>query len=277
MVFHLHAVERQVSAMYASPKRSALLSGLLHATAIVAALTIASVKNPSIVWKPVTLVGRDIGRYLASIPREELGGGGGGTRSATSASLGRLPRAGRRQFTPPVVEYLNPNPQLPMEPTLVMASEIVLPSIDLPRFGDPNGVSGPPSGGRGSNGGIGDGEDGGVGNRRGPGYGPGPGGGGVTGGGGGFLGDVTQPVLLWKIEPEYTDEARRAKIQGTVVLHIEVDTRGQAQNITVTQSLGLGLDERAIEAVRRWRFRPGYRNGKPWATAALVQVNFRLL
>jgi TonB family protein len=91
------------------------------------------------------------------------------------------------------------------------------------------------------------------------------------------VGSVTEPVLLWKIEPEYTDEARRARVQGTVVLHIEVDTRGQAQNITVRQSLGLGLDERAIEAVRRWRFRPGYRNGKPWATAALVQVNFRLL
>jgi TonB family protein len=276
MVFHLHPDRRQVSAMYAYPKRSALLSGILHAAAIVAALTVASVKNPSVIWQPVTLLGRDIGRYLASIPREKEGGGGGGTRSDKAASVGRLPRAARRQFTPPVVEYPNPAPQLPMEPTLVMASEIVLPTIDLPRYGDPNGVAGPPSGGRGSGGGIGDGIGTGVGDSRGDGYGPGPGGGGVAGGGG-FLGDVTQPVLLWKIEPEYTDEARRAKIQGTVVLRIEVDTRGQAQNITVRQSLGLGLDERAIEAVRRWRFRPGYRNGKPWATAAMVQVNFRLL
>jgi TonB family protein len=276
MVFHLHPDWRQVSAMYASPKRSALFSGLLHAVAIVAALTVASVKNPSVVWKPVALVGRDIGRYLASIPREEVGGGGGGTRSENSASLGRLPRAARRQFTPPVVEYENPTPQLPMEPTLVMTSEIVLPAIDLARFGDPNGVAGPPSGGRGSGGGIGYGIGTGVGDSHGPGYGPGPGGGGVTGGGG-FLGAITEPVLLWKIEPEYTDEARRARVQGTVVLHIEVDTRGQAQNITVRQSLGLGLDERAVEAVRRWRFRPGYRNGKPWVTAAMVQVNFRLL
>jgi TonB family protein len=206
-----------------------------------------------------------------------VGGGGGGTRSDTHASLGRLPRAARRQFTPPVVEYINLNPQLPMEPTLVMASEIALPNIDLARFGDPNGVSGLPSGGRGSGGGIGDGTGTGVGDSQGVGYGPGPGGGGVTGGGGSFAGSVTQPVLLWKIEPEYTDEARRAKIQGTVVLHIEVDTRGQAQNITVRQSLGLGLDERAIEAVRRWRFCPGYRNGKPWVAAAMVQVSFRLL
>jgi TonB family protein len=277
MVFHLHADWRQVSAMYASPKRSALFSGLLHAAAIVAALILGSVTRPSVVWKPVALVGRDIGRYLASIPRDKVGGGGGGTRSENSASLGRLPGAALRQFTPPVVEYVNLNPQLPMEPTLVIRSEIVLPTIDLARFGDPNGVSGPPSGGRGSAGGIGDGYGGGVGDSHGPGYGSGPGGGGVTGGGGGFSGSVTEPVLLWKIEPEYTDEARRAKIQGTVVLHIEVDTRGQAQNITVRQSLGLGLDERAIEAVQRWRFRPGYRNGKPWVTAAMVQVNFRLL
>ena len=279
MAFHLHAVERQVSAMYASPKRSALLSGLLHAAAIVAALSLASVKNPSVIWKPVTLVGRDIGRYLASVPREKVGGGGGGTRSDTrcqpwAACPGRPAASSPRRW--PNSRTLNP--QLPMEPTLVMASEIVLPTIDLPQFGDPNGVSGPPSGGRGSGGGIGDGTGPGVGDSRGPGYGPGPGGGGVTGrGSGGFLGGVTEPVLLWKIEPEYTDEARRAKIQGTVVLHIEVDTRGQAQNITVRQSLGLGLDERAIEAVRRWRFRPGYRNGKPWVTAAMVQVNFRLL
>jgi TonB family protein len=276
MAFHLHAVERQVSVMYASPKRSALLSGLVHAAAIVAVLTITGVKNPSVIWKPVTLVGRDIGRYLAPVPREKAGGGGGGTRSETRASLGRLPRPAPRQFTPPVVIYENLNPQLPMEPTIVMTSAIALATLDLPRFGDPHGVSGPASGGRGSDGGIGDGTGTGVGDNQGPGYGPGPGDGGVTGGGG-FRDAVTEPVLLWKIEPEYTDEARRAKVQGTVVLRIEVDTHGQAQNITVRQGLGLGLDERAIEAVRRWRFRPGYRNGKPSVTAALVQVNFRLL
>jgi hypothetical protein len=89
--------------MYATPKRSALVSGLLHAAAIVAVLTLGGVKNPSVIWKPVIMVGRDIGRYLASLPREKVGGGGGGTRSATVASRGRLPRAARRQFTPPLV------------------------------------------------------------------------------------------------------------------------------------------------------------------------------
>jgi periplasmic protein TonB len=60
-------------------------------------------------------------------------------------------------------------------------------------------------------------------------------------------------------------------------LYIEIDARGQARNIRVRQSMGFGLDERSMEAVRHWRFRPAYRNGKPIPAAALVEVNFRLL
>ena len=86
-----------------------------------------------------------------------------------------------------------------------------------------------------------------------------------------------QPELHFKIEPEYTDEARRAKLQGSVMLRIEVNERGKAQNISIRQSLGLGLDERAVEAVKRWQFRPGTIGGKPVVTIALVEVNFRLL
>jgi TonB family protein len=262
--------------MYGSPKRSALLSGLLHAAGIVLILAATGVKNPPVNWLSTTLVtDRDIGRYLVSVPRKTEGGGGGGVRDRTPASRGRLPRAARRQFTPPVVIVRNLNPQLPMEPTLVISPEITLPTVNLAQFGDLHGVSGPPSGGRGWGGGIGDGHGTGVGDGDGPGLGPGQGGG-VTGNAG-FQGTATEPVLLWKIEPEYTEDARRAQLQGTVILHIEVDTRGQAGNITVRQGLGLGLDERAVEAVRRWKFRPGYRNGKPLVTAALVHVNFRLL
>ena len=85
------------------------------------------------------------------------------------------------------------------------------------------------------------------------------------------------PILLWKSEPEYTDEARKAKVQGAVVMHVEIDARGQVQNISVAQGLGLGLDECAMAAVRKWRFRAGTRNGKPVSTNALIQVTFRLL
>jgi protein TonB len=78
-------------------------------------------------------------------------------------------------------------------------------------------------------------------------------------------------------EPEYSEEARKARLQGTVMLCIEVDTQGQAQHIKVSQSLGLGLDDRAIDAVKKWKFKPGKVNGKPTAVLAYVEVNFRLL
>ena len=90
-------------------------------------------------------------------------------------------------------------------------------------------------------------------------------------------GAVTQPALIFKTEPEYSEEARKARLQGTVELRIVVDTQGLAQNISVSHSLGLGLDGRAIDAVKKWKFRPGKVNGKPTAVAALVEVNFRLL
>ena len=88
---------------------------------------------------------------------------------------------------------------------------------------------------------------------------------------------VTPPQLLYKVEPEFSEDARKAKHQGVVVLSIEVDANGNVRNIRVQQGLGLGLDEKAMEAVSRWRFRPGLFDGKPVATEATVQVNFQLL
>ena len=88
---------------------------------------------------------------------------------------------------------------------------------------------------------------------------------------------VTPPQLIYKVEPEFSEQARKAKYQGIVVLAIDVDPAGNVRNIRVRQSLGLGLDEKAVEAVSRWRFRPGLLNGKPVATEAVVQVSFQLL
>jgi protein TonB len=88
---------------------------------------------------------------------------------------------------------------------------------------------------------------------------------------------VTPPQLVYKVDPEFSEEARKAKHQGVVVLTIEVDDKGNVRNLRVRQSLGLGLDEKAMEAVSRWRFRPGVVDGKPVVTEAVVQVNFQLL
>jgi TonB family protein len=143
-------------------------------------------------------------------------------------------------------------------------------------YGDPLSKFGTPSNGPGSGGGIGSGSGGGVGSGKGGGFGPGEGGG-VGGGVYRVGGGVTAPVLLYKKEPEYSEEARKAKYQGTVLLYIEVDSSGKATNIRVQKSLGLGLDEKAMEAVKQWKFKPGYKDGKPVTVAATIEVNFRLL
>lgn len=214
-----------------------------------------------------------IAPYIAA----DHGGGGGGDNSVLLASRGRLPRIAPRQFTPPSAVTHNMDPKLVMEPTLVISADVNLPQIDLAVLGDPNGSPGPPSDGPGAGGGIGKGCCGGVGPEKGPGFGPGEGGDTGTGSLHGFTGAATGPVLLFKVEPEFSEEARKAKLQGVVTLYAEVDTNGRLRNIHVTRGLGLGLEEKAIEAIRQWRFRPGYRDGKPVVEAAMIEVNFHLL
>jgi len=89
--------------------------------------------------------------------------------------------------------------------------------------------------------------------------------------------DINSPVLLFKQEPEYSEEARKAKFQGRVALSVEINASGQVTGVKVTHSLGLGLDEKAIEAVKQWRFKPVMKDGKPVTVQAEVEVNFRLL
>ena len=74
-----------------------------------------------------------------------------------------------------------------------------------------------------------------------------------------------------------TEEARKAKYSGSVTLAIVVDTEGRARDIHVTKSLGMGLDEKAIEAVQKWRFKPGMKGGQAVNVRATIEVNFRLL
>jgi TonB family protein len=90
-------------------------------------------------------------------------------------------------------------------------------------------------------------------------------------------GHVTAPAVQHKVAPDYTKEARRAHIEGTVILYGEVAPDGKAKNIRVVRSLDQGLDEKAIEAVRKWKFRPGMKDGTPVTVAATFEVNFRLL
>jgi len=204
------------------------------------------------------------------------GGGGGGDRDKLQASKGILPRFSREQLAPPVVVIRNENPKLPVEPTVVVPPEIHLPIPQTGPLGDPlSSILGPPSNGTGSGGGIGSGSGGGVGSGHGPGVGPGWGGG-IGGGVYHIGGGVSAPHLIYGPEPEFSEEARKAKYQGTVVLQVVVGADGRTHDIRVAQSLGMGLDEKAIEAIRQWKFEPSHKNGVPVAVLVDIEVNFHL-
>jgi TonB family protein len=255
-------------------KTAGASSLMIHAVVIALIFILGSLKPvQKMVKETITLFDPNIKPYLPEKKDTMHGGGGGGTRSPLDASKGKLPKIAPRQFTPPRVDP-PPDPKLPMVPTIV--SEVQPPDVNLPNYGDPTSHLGVPSNGTGLGGGIGSGSGGGVGSGRGPGVGPGSGGG-FGGGAYRIGGGVSQPALLSKVEPEYSEEARKAKWQGIVELQIVVDEHGLPQQMKVTHSLGLGLDEKAMQAVSKWRFKPGMKDGKPVPVIATIQVNFRLL
>jgi TonB family protein len=144
------------------------------------------------------------------------------------------------------------------------------------QMGDPlSKVLGPLSNGTGLGGGIGSGTGGGVGSGSGPGVGPGHGGG-IGGGAYRVGGGVRAPKVVYKVEPEFSDEARKNKFQGTVLLRVIVGVDGKPHEVTVQRSLGMGLDEKAVEAARLWRFDPGTKDGQPVPVEVLLEVNFHL-
>ncbi len=202
------------------------------------------------------------------------GGGGGGDRDKLAAPKGALPKLSKSQIVPPAIVVRNDNPKLVVTPTVVVPPEIKLPTVGA--LGDPlSKVMGAPSNGTGYGGGIGSGSGGGVGSGTGPGVGPGHGGG---YGGGAYRvgGGVSAPKALYAPDPEYSEEARKAKYQGTVVLWLVVGADGKPQQIKVQRSLGMGLDEKAVEAVRNWKFEPAKKDGQAVPVMINVEVNFRL-
>jgi TonB family protein len=202
------------------------------------------------------------------------GGGGGGDDDKFAASKGSPPKFAPEQITPPAVVVRNDNPKLTADPTVVGPPQLQLPQMAA--MGDPLSlVLGPASNGVGSGAGIGSGSGGGVGSGRGPGVGPGAGGGigdGLYRVGGG----VSAPRTLYAPDPEYSEEARRSRFQGSVLLALIVGPDGNPRELHIMRSLGLGLDEKALDAVRTWRFEPARKDGVPVAVRISVEVNFRL-
>jgi periplasmic protein TonB len=203
------------------------------------------------------------------------GGGGGGDRDVLQASKGKLPKFSMQQITPPVVVVRNEAPKLAVDPTIVIPPQVQLASNNMPNLGDPMAGAILPSNGTGSGGGIGSGGGGGVGSGHGPGFGPGEGGG--TGGGVFHVGGgVSPPRQIFAPEPEFSEEARKAKYQGVCTLGLIVGVDGRPTNIRVLSSLGMGLDEKAMEAVKNWKFEPAMKDGHPVRVEIAVEVDFHL-
>jgi protein TonB len=196
-------------------------------------------------------------------PKPEQSKGGGGSPDKTAETKGELPKVAPKSFVPPIRPQ--DDPKLALNPTIVAPE---MPNINALNYGNPLAGLGIPSAGNGLGTGIGPG--------KGPGVGPG-GGGGSGGGAYKIGGGVSAPVPTYRPEPEYSEEARKAKWQGAVLLQLVVDENGVPRDIKVIHSLGLGLDQKAIEAVRKWRFKPGQKDGKPVPVSANIEVNFRLL
>jgi periplasmic protein TonB len=211
-----------------------------------------------------------------SLPGRTGGGGGGGKRQPTPPSRGDLPRGADKQLVPPDPEPpKNPDPKLIVPPTLVAPQLALVRPLDLFHIGDPNGVVGPPSSGPGSGRGIGDGNGHGDGDGDGPGRGKGK-----DGGYGGDTysvgGNVSAPVILFRVEPEYSEEARKARYQGTVVLQAIVRRDGKVDVLQLVRSLGFGLDQNAIDALKKWRFRPAMKDGKAVDVTMNFEVTFNI-
>lgn len=222
----------------------------------------------------------DLSPYVTKLPagaQKAGGGGGGGDRSIEPPTKGRAPKFKWTQFTPPEATIKNPNPKLPMDPSLLGPPDLKVQNPPLNNMGDPMAAVVNNSGGPGGGGGIGTGEMGGIGSGSGGGLGPGEGGG--TGGGAFRAGvnGVGVPVCVYCPLPQYSDEARKAKYQGTVVLEVTITPDGRAIDIRVVKGPGLGLEEKAIEAVKGWKFKPAAGpSGKLVPTRVPIEVTFRL-
>jgi TonB family protein len=272
---------KDIWGFYDHKKSGAALSTLAHIIVLSALLVGTYWLGKKVIEKPkeqVTIVAPPTETEIMKPAKKEVaGGGGGGDRDKFQAPKGRIPKQSLEQITPPAIVVRNEHPKLPVEPTVVVPPEVKLQAANTLNLGDPKAAmpSGPPSNGTGSGGGIGSGSGGGIGVGTGPGVGEGRGGG-IGGGVFRIGGGVTAPKAIYAPDPEYSEEARKAKYQGTVVLSLIVGADGVPRDIKVARSVGLGLDEKAIETVKTWKFEPGTKDHKPVATYATIEVAFHL-
>ncbi len=214
---------------------------------------------------PVDLKATALADPPQSLPKAHTMGGGGGQRGPTPVTNGTPPKFAEEQIVPPKAPPLI-EPKIQIEPTLEVQPDVKMAS-SLPQIG----VASSPLVGLS----MGDGRGTGLGRGDGPGIGVGSGGnagGGMKQVGGG----VSAPVLVYGFEPEFSDEARKAKFSGNVMVNLWVDEKGSPSHVHVIRPVGMGLDERAVAAVKLYRFKPAMENGKPVTVEMNIEVTFTI-
>jgi len=260
-------------------RKSSTISFVIHVAAITLILTLAFKAHTSMVLQP-TLVETPVDFKLTVPPpitmpvaKVQGGGGGGGAHQIVEPVRGHTPTLiAKAPITPPQIIKID-RPKLAVAPTEIvkMPDNPMMPDL---------GVSNSPqiklaSQGKGSGSGFGQGLGGGIGIGHGAGAGPGSGG----GYGGGLMsvgGGVSAPQLVHSVDPEFTETARQQNFQGSVSIKLIVDSQGNPQDVRLASHLGMGLDEKAVEAVKQYRFRPAMYQGHPVSVQIVVDVDFHL-
>jgi protein TonB len=253
---------------------TAIQIGALALLILLGRQVVKTITPPQVSSMPV-----DISDFKIDMPKRAQqagGGGGGGSHDVVDPIKGKLPKIEDQPKAPPMVPVVD-KPKLAVDSAIAVQKDIKLPdNPNMINIGVKNSANVTmASNGQGSGAGMGTGSHGGIGPGDGNGYGPGSGGnygGGVEHIGGG----VKAPTAIYTIDPEFSEEARRAKYQGEVMVQIIVDAQGNVQSPRVVRPLGMGLDEKALEAVMKYKFKPGTKDGKPVAVYMTVAINFRL-
>jgi protein TonB len=222
--------------------------------------------------KVITPAKKDVSEVVAAppppvAPKLQQMGGGGSQHDVAPVSKGRLPDLAQKQIIPPKAPP-TVAPKLAVVPTVVVQKDLNLANNDMPNLGAPNSSLKGVSLGNGNGTGIGSGNGAGIG----PGSGEGTGGGLFHIGGG-----VSMPVVLYKPDPEFSEEARKAKFSGNVLVYLYIEPDGTPSHVRVVRGVGMGLDQKALEAVRKYRFKPAMKDGKPVRADLYVEVNFQIL
>ncbi|HEX4155127.1 MAG TPA: TonB family protein [Acidobacteriaceae bacterium] len=200
------------------------------------------------------------------VKHEEKIGGGGGQHDLAPVTKGRLPKLATQQIVPPKAPPTIP-PKLAVEPTVVVQPNLKLATNTMPNLGMPNSSLNGVSLGNGNGGGIGSGNGNGI----------GPGSGGNIGGGVMHVGgSVSPPEVIYQVDPEFSEEARKAKFSGNVEVYLIVGQDGRPRGVRVVRGVGMGLDEKAVQAVQQYRFKPAMQNGKPVSVDLYIDVNFQI-